>query len=173
MGHGHRPDRRGHRAVALLDADITLRALAIIIGTSQAAQGVLSVAAAWRAPSGQEGRRLHLITGWLLIAGGASSVASASAGTRSLIIASALWFVIVGFQDFTDAIKTRPRRLWNVALGTVSLLAAVLILAHPDLSLAVTAHYIGITLIARGTLLIGRSSVHRHQEVATPRCAKS
>jgi uncharacterized membrane protein HdeD (DUF308 family) len=49
----------------------------------------------------------------------------------------------------------------------VSLLGATLVLTHPDLTLALTARYIGITLIARGSLLIGRSLIHRHQGMTT------
>ncbi len=65
-----------------------------------------------------------------------------------------VWFVVTGVVRFVVALGEPEGRGGNIVTAIFDLLAGIVILAWPDLSLSTVAVIIGIVLIARGALFI-------------------
>ena len=65
-----------------------------------------------------------------------------------------VWFVVAGIVRLVSAIGTPEGRGGNLALAALDLVAGIVILAWPHLSLATFAVIIGIVLIVRGILFV-------------------
>jgi uncharacterized membrane protein HdeD (DUF308 family) len=65
-----------------------------------------------------------------------------------------IWFVVAGVVRFVVALAQPRERGGNILVAVLDLLAGIVILAWPDLSLSTLAVIIGIVLILRGALFI-------------------
>jgi uncharacterized membrane protein HdeD (DUF308 family) len=65
-----------------------------------------------------------------------------------------IWFVVAGGVRFVVALATREGRGGNLLSAIFDLIAGIVILSWPDLSLSTLAVIIGIVLIVRGALFI-------------------
>jgi uncharacterized membrane protein HdeD (DUF308 family) len=76
------------------------------------------------------------------------------ASLLALLIAFSFWFILIGIADLVRAMDSTTNRGWIVLLGTVSIVAGVIILANPDIGLTTLALLVGIGLLVRGTIEI-------------------
>lgn len=71
------------------------------------------------------------------------------------VLVMGVWFVVAGVVRFVSAFASPEDRGAAVVLAFLDLVAGVVILSWPDLSLSTLAVIIGIILMMRGALLIG------------------
>ena len=65
-----------------------------------------------------------------------------------------IWFVIAGIARLVEGFAEREGRAGNLAVAALDIVAGIVILAWPDLTLSTFAVILGIVLILRGALLI-------------------
>jgi len=142
-------------ALALVDTDVTLRALAILVGLSSIGQGVMQLISTRRSgKAGKAGFRDHVMA-LVLIGIGAVCLLVPTLGKRGLLVGTAVWFVIVGVQELLG--PSGRTRLWNVLLFVGSVAIAALMLLNAEAGLAVLARLFAVGMLVRGVLLVGRA----------------
>ena len=118
-------------------------------------QGALEITAAMRAGSGTRGRGWLIAFGVLALVAGVLVLVSPGAGVLLLAWALTLWFLLVGVHDLLVAGSTREHRGWNIALGVISILAALILLFSPGTAVGVIALFVALGFLFRGGADIG------------------
>jgi uncharacterized membrane protein HdeD (DUF308 family) len=110
----------------------------------------------------------------LLISGAAALVLAVIArfydAWRLLAIWIAVGFIFRGVSTTVSAISdpTLPGRFWNIAMGVLSLIAGVVIMAAPYSSLQILAYFVGWSLIILGVMEVVTGFGIRAATKATP-----
>jgi uncharacterized membrane protein HdeD (DUF308 family) len=136
---------------------LTLSALVLLFGAYALVDGVINIAAAWRAG------RAHARWGTLLLQGvagilaGALTVAWPGITAIALVYVIAAWSLVIGISEIATAI--RFRRLltheWLLALsGALSIVFGALLLIAPIAGALVIALWIGVYALLLGVVLI-------------------
>jgi uncharacterized membrane protein HdeD (DUF308 family) len=147
--------------------DATVLVLALVLGIGLAVSGAIQIGAAAAAPRGSRGRGWAVLLGLLSTFAGVLCLFSPGVGVLALVFGAALWFAVVGVDDLKREAGTSDDRAWNIALGVLSLLAAVLLLGNPGVAVDTIALLAGITLIIRGALVIALAARMRSVSRAT------
>src|SRR3954452_9219870 len=140
--------------LALAYPDITLRALGIILGAYLLVWGIFTLAAAFAPGTPTPVAVLRVLVGFLGLLAGLICLVRPGASELALLIAFSFWFILVGIGDLVRAMESTENRGWIGLLGTVSIVAGVIILANPDIGLTTLALLVGLGLLVRGTLEI-------------------
>ena len=128
---------------------------AIALGIGLIVQGALEIGVAWRAESGSTGRGWLAAFGVLALVAGILVLFHPGGGVLVLVWGLILWFVIAGVNDLLVAGSQREHRVWNIVLGVLSLLIAVILLISPGTALGTIAIIIALGFLLRGAADVG------------------
>jgi uncharacterized membrane protein HdeD (DUF308 family) len=138
--------------LAIAYPHVTVLVLALLLGVGLLLQGVLELVAGFGIRSGTPGR------GWLIAFGILSAVAGIiclvhpGAGVFAIIIGLTVWFAIAGINDLSMAFSGSENRGWNIAMGVLGILAAIILIVQPGLAIGTVAIIAGIFFIIRGVM---------------------
>jgi uncharacterized membrane protein HdeD (DUF308 family) len=140
---------------ALVWPGITLLAAAIVFGVQLIVAGVYRLVAAFSAAEESTGTRVMLgLLGVLSLIIGLYAVRHVLLTIVALALLLGIFWVANGAIELFTALSSREAsgRGWLVAMGIVSIIAGILLLAIPGLSLVVLVFLIGAWLIFFGVM---------------------
>lgn len=140
---------------ALFFPGAALLYVAFLLGIGLVVQGVIEIVAAIRAGTGATGRGWLVAFGVLALVAGILVLSSPGAGILVLAWGLILWFFIVGIHDLIAAFSTPEHRGWNIALGIISVLAALILLFSPGTAVGVIALFVALGFLFRGGADLG------------------
>ena len=154
-----------HGAVALVAGilllvwpDRTLLLIGIILGVYLLAFGVLEMVRALATPGllAME-RAIPATLGLLAIAAGMIAITRPDASVLAVALAAGIYLIVAGLAAGVRAIREPDLRVPQAVLGVISVVAGVLVVAWPDVTVTVVAVVIGIALVLRGVteILLG------------------
>jgi len=158
-------------AVAMFWTDVTIRALVLLFGVCAIADGIVSLVAAARRPSGERG--------WLTSAGvagialGVVTFAWPSITTAGLAVLIGAWFTVTGLGH-VGAAAGAPRRTpgrWLLACGgLLGTLFGLYLVAFPGRGATAGVTAIGLVAVGRGITLLVTAVASRREldDVAGP-----
>jgi uncharacterized membrane protein HdeD (DUF308 family) len=141
--------------IALFFPGATILTAAVFLGIALVVQGIVEITAAIRAGAGATGRGWLVAFGVLALVAGVLVVFNPGGGILVMVWGLILWFVIAGVNDLTAAFSSREHRGWNITMGIISLLAAILLLFSPGTAVGVLALFIALGFIFRGVAEVG------------------
>jgi uncharacterized membrane protein HdeD (DUF308 family) len=136
--------------VALAWPGVTVLALAVVLGIGLLFQGSLQVSAGSRAMSGTPGRGWLIFFGALSILGGVICLVHPGAGVFAIILGITIWFVAAGVNELVAGFTLKEHRAWNLILGVLTLIAALILIAQPGLAIGTVAFLTGLFFLIRG-----------------------
>lgn len=130
---------------AVLWPDVTVLALAVLLGVLLLASGVmlLSIAVAVRSP-------LVAVLGVLALVAATVCLAHPGAGVFAILFGCALWFFVNGVAEFGVAMSGAPGRLWWRVLGVLSIVAAAIMISSPGVAIVTVGLIAGISFLVHG-----------------------
>jgi uncharacterized membrane protein HdeD (DUF308 family) len=141
--------------LALFFPGVTILSAAIFLGIGLVIQGIVEIAAAIRGGAGTAGRGWLVAFGVLALVAGVLVLFVPGTGVLVLVWGVILWFAIAGVNDLVAAASTREHRGWNIAMGIISLVAALVLLFSPGTAVGVLALFIALGFILRGGAAVG------------------
>lgn len=146
-------------AVAVAFPTVTVLVLALLLGLGLLTLGAAGLFVRGRSPAGSRARD-GVFAGVSLVAG-LLCLARPLVGVLALLFALVLWFFAVGVNDLVHAVLEQRHRVWNAAVGAVSLGVALALATHPDAAVASVALLAGLGFLVRGALDIGLAAALR------------
>jgi uncharacterized membrane protein HdeD (DUF308 family) len=134
------------------DPHETLSTFTVIAGIFLLVDGVLALLASLFGRG--EGRGLVAILGLVSVLAGLILIKRPFDTLVVFVLIVGIWFVIAGIARLVAAFSEREGRGGNLLVAALDIIAGVVILAWPDLTLSTFAVILGIVLILRGILLI-------------------
>jgi uncharacterized membrane protein HdeD (DUF308 family) len=141
--------------LALFFPGVTILSAALFLGIGLVVQGIVEIAAAIGAGAGAAGRGWLVAFGVLALAAGVLVLFVPGSGVLVLVWGLILWFTVAGVNDLVAAASIREHRGWNIAMGIISLLAALVLLFSPGTAVGVIALIIALGFILRGGAAVG------------------
>jgi uncharacterized membrane protein HdeD (DUF308 family) len=141
--------------LALFFPGVTILSAALFLGIGLVVQGIVEIAAAIRGGAGTTGRGWLVAFGVLALAAGVLVLFVPSTGVLVLVWGLILWFAVAGVNDLVAAASAREHRGWNIAMGIISLVAALVLLFSPGTAVGVIALFIALGFILRGGVAVG------------------
>ena len=141
--------------LALLFPIVTVIFAAIVLGIGLLVQGILEIGVAWRAETGSTGRGWLAAFGILALVAGILVLFRPGAGVVALAWGLILWFVIIGVHDLLVAGSEREHRTWNIVLGILSLIVALILLFSPSTAVGTIAVIVALGFLLRGAADVG------------------
>jgi uncharacterized membrane protein HdeD (DUF308 family) len=148
----------GLGVLALVWPGRTLVVLAVLFGIQLIVMGIFRFAAAFASDDISGGSRVLLaLLGVLSLIIGLYAVRHILLTLLALALLLGIFWIISGAVEVFMALSHREmqHRGWNVAMGIISVLAGIVVLAYPGISLLVLAVVVGIWLIVFGAMQIG------------------
>ena len=130
----------------------SLVTIAVIIGIFLLVDGVIDVILSIAGKG--EGRGLVAVLGVLSIIAGLIMVKHPFSALAVLVIIIGIWFIVAGVVRFIAAFSDDQGRGTNVVVGILDVLAGIIVLAWPDLSLKTLAVLAGIVFVIRGVAFV-------------------
>jgi uncharacterized membrane protein HdeD (DUF308 family) len=153
--------------LALVWPDVTLLALALIVGINLAVLSAFLIVEALSEPADTDDRTLRIVLGVLGIIGAMVIIRRPGDTLLVMVVAAGVWLAVAGVIELVRVFTARDGRpLWHALGGIVDLIIGVLILAWPDLGLATLAALVAIAFIVHGALLT--SAAWRLRHAGTP-----
>ncbi len=147
--------------LALFFPGVTILSAAVFLGIGLVFQGIAEIAAAIRAGEGAAGRGWLVAFGVLALAAGVLVLFVPGSGVLVLVWGLILWFAVAGVNDLVAAASTREPRGWTIAMGSISLIAAMALLFSPGTAVGVIALFIALGFIVRGGAALGLAMAMR------------
>ena len=141
--------------VALVSPGITVLTLALLLGIGLLFQGAAQFGAGLRAASGSTGRGWTIFFGIMSIVAGLICIFHPGAGAWAIALGVTIWFFAAAINELFAAFTMSEHRVWNLFVGIVTLIAAVVMVANPGLALSTAALIAGILFLIRGIGEIG------------------
>jgi uncharacterized membrane protein HdeD (DUF308 family) len=132
--------------------DSTLKTVTVILGIFLLVQAVVELLVAIFGKG--EGRGVLALIAVITAIAGLLLVKKPFETLTVLILILGIVFVVAAIARLVDAVSSREGRGGNLLICLVDLVAGVIILAWPDLTLTAIAVIIGIVLIVRGLLMV-------------------
>jgi uncharacterized membrane protein HdeD (DUF308 family) len=136
----------------------TLLVLAVLFGIQLIISGVFRFVAALATDDLTGGTRVLLaLLGVLSIIIGLWAVRHVVLTLLALTVFLGIYWIVNGVIEIFTALSHRemPERGWTVAMGVLSAIAGIIVLAYPGLSLLSLAIFLGIWLLIFGAMEIG------------------
>lgn len=152
--------------VAIIYPHVTVIVLAVLLGIGLVLQGVLEVMAAAGSAAGTRGRVWLGIFGVITAVAGLICLIHPGAGVFAIILGLTFWFALAGVNDLSMAFSRTENRTWNLVLGVLGIVAAVVLIVQPGLAIHTVAIIAGITFIVRGILDVGLGLLLRRSPLA-------
>jgi uncharacterized membrane protein HdeD (DUF308 family) len=130
----------------------SLVTIAVIIGIFLLIDGIVDVVLA--IVSKGEGRGLLAVLGVLSVIAGLICIKNPFSALAALVIIVGIWFVVAGVIRFIAAFSDHEQRGANIVIGILDIVAGIVVLAWPDLSLKALAVLTGIVFIIRGVAFV-------------------
>jgi uncharacterized membrane protein HdeD (DUF308 family) len=143
-----------------------LSTFTVIAGIFLLVDGVIAIAGS---VSGRvEGRGVLALVGVLSVIAGLVLIKKPFGTLVVFVLIVGVWFVVAGVARFAAAFASPEGRAGNLFIALLDVVAGILILSWPDISLATLAVIIGVVLILRGILFIALGwMLHRiHHELS-------
>ncbi|WP_345413814.1 HdeD family acid-resistance protein [Actinomycetospora chlora] len=141
--------------VALFFPGLTILTAAFVLGIGLIVQGALEIGVAWRAETGSTGRGWLAAFGVLALVAGILVLFQPGGGILVLVWGLILWFVIAGVHDLLVGFSQSGHRVWNIALGVLSIIVAFILLVSPGTAVGLLAIMIALGFLFRGAMDIG------------------
>jgi uncharacterized membrane protein HdeD (DUF308 family) len=144
--------------LALVWPGRTLVVLAVLFGIQLIVMGIFRFAAAFASDDISGGSRVLLaLLGVLSLIIGLYAVRHILLTLLALALLLGIFWIISGAVEVFMALSHREmqHRGWNVVMGIISVLAGIVVLAYPGISLLVLAIVVGVWLIVFGAMEIG------------------
>lgn len=158
--------------VAIAWPGATVLTLAIIFGLQLVVFGVYRTIAAFTR-TGEGHRVWHLMVGLIAIGIGVLCLRNLFGTAVLLALAVGLNWILVGVLDAAGALFDRatPNRVLRVLMGGLSLLAGLIVVSTPGISLLALAWVLGIWLVVEGGIEIAMAMELRRldKRLGTPR----
>lgn len=143
--------------LALAYPDVTVLVLAVLLGFGLLIQGVLELMAGIAIRSGTPGRGWLIAFGIISLVAGIICLVHPGAGVFAIILGLTVWFAVSGINDLSMAFGSGENRAWNIAMGVLGLIAAIILIVQPGLAIGTVAILAGVLFILRGVMDIGLS----------------
>jgi uncharacterized membrane protein HdeD (DUF308 family) len=140
--------------LAIAYPSITVLALGLLLGIGLLIQGVVEVMAGFAAVAGTAGRVTMVVWGSIVLSAGLICLVQPGAGVFAIAVGLAIWFALVGATDLWLAFAGSEHRAYNAALGVLSILAAIILLADGNAAIATIAVLAGLAFLLRGLLAL-------------------
>lgn len=144
-------------AAAIFWPGETLRVVAIIFGVQLVVSGVFELVEALSPAHGTSGDRWFAgVLGALSILVGVICLRNVFATLFGLALLIGLYWIIHGLLQLFYALADRgmPARGWMIATGALSVVAGIVVVADPVLSLLFLAIMLGVWLVVYGAIMI-------------------
>ncbi len=141
--------------IALAWPGLTVVGLALMLGIGLLVQGAIEVGAGLRARPGSAGRGWLLLFGVLAVVAGIICLIHPGAGIWAIAIGVTIWFFGAALNELFAAFTMSEHRVWNLVVGIITLIAAVVMVANPGLALRTAAFLAGLLFLIRGLGEIG------------------
>ncbi len=136
----------------VVSPDETLSTFTVIAGIFLLIDGVLAILGSIIGKG--EGRGLLALIGVLSVIAGLVLIKKPFDTLVVFALIIGVWFVVAGIVRFVTAIASPEGRGGNILVSIFDLIAGIVILSWPDLSLKTLAVILGIVLIVRGMIFI-------------------
>lgn len=140
--------------LALVYPGIAILGAAFVLGIGLIVQGIIEIVVAFRAETGTAGRGWLGAFGVIALIAGILVVFRPGGGVLVLVWGLILWFLFAGINDLIVAGSQREHRGWNIALGVLGVLAAIVLIASPAAAIGLI-----VVLVALGFLLRGGADI--------------
>ena len=140
---------------ALVFQGATLLLLALFLGIGLLISGIIETTAALRVQHGAPGRWWVVVFGIITALAGIFVIFRPVAGVVILVVGLLLWFLFVGINDLFVAARTSEHRVWNIVMGVLALLAALILLFNFAAAASTVAILAGLGFLLRGASEIG------------------
>lgn len=139
------------------------------------AHGVVRIVQAITGPAGDGAERAILgVIGVFFVVAGVIALRNLLASLALLVTLVGLMWLIGGILETISAFGGRGAfRAWHVTLGLVSIVAAVVVLVWPQLSLVTFVYITGIWLVVIGLVQVAMVFFLRHGANNTPAAPRS
>ncbi|GAA4929885.1 HdeD family acid-resistance protein [Actinomycetospora succinea] len=141
--------------LALFFPGLALLGVAFALGIGLIIQGALEIGVAWRAETGSAGRGWLAAFGVLALVAGILVLFQPGGGILVLTWGLILWFIIAGVNDLLHAGSGSEHRIWNIVLGVLSLIIALILLFSPATAVGTIAILVALGFLLRGAADIG------------------
>ena len=141
--------------VALVFPGAALIGAALALGIGLLVQGVLEIVVAIRAETGTAGRGWIAAFGVVALIAGVLVLFRPGGGVLVLVWGLILWFLFAGIHDLIVAGSQREHRGWNITVGVLGVLAAIVLLVSPGTALGLIAVLVALGFLLRGGADIG------------------
>lgn len=141
--------------VALVFPYATVVVLALFLGIGLVISGIIETTTALRVQHGVPGRWWVVVFGVITALAGIFVIFHPGAGIVILVVGLLLWFLFAGINDLFVAARTSEHRGWNIAMGVLALLAAVILLFNVSAAVGTIALLAGLGFLLRGASEIG------------------
>jgi len=153
---------------ALVWPDRTLVVVAVLFGIQLIVMGIFRFAAAFAAEDVTGGTRvLYALLGVLSLIIGLYAVRHVLVTLLALALLLGIFWIVSGAVELFTALSQRevPNRGWNAVMGIISVLAGIVLLVYPGISLVVLAVVVSVWLLIFGIMQI--SLAFRIRSLAT------
>ena len=134
----------------------TLVVIAVLFGIQLVVAGIFRFVAAFALDESGGTRVLYALLGALSIIVGVYAIRHLDVTLGALALLLGIFWIVQGFVELFTAISHRgmPERGWTMFLGILSVIAGVVVVAYPGISLLTLAFVLGIWLIIFGGMEI-------------------
>lgn len=135
----------------------TLKVVAVLFGLWLLVHGVVRIVQAVAGRGRDAGERAILgLIGVFFVVGGVVSLRNLLASLALIVTLIGLMWLIGGLTELISAIggARGAYRMWHIALGVLSIIAGVVVLVWPDLSLKTLVYVTGIWMVGMGLLQV-------------------
>lgn len=135
----------------------TVAVLAVLFGIELIVAGVYRFVAALASDDESGGTRVLLaVLGVLSFIVGLYAVRHVAVTVTVLALVLGIFWIVNGAMELFTALAYRgtPSRGWTIAMGLLSMVAGIVVLAYPGMSLATLAVFLGIWLLILGGMAI-------------------
>lgn len=136
----------------------TVIAIAVLFGIQLVVAGLFQFVSAFAASDLTGGVRvLTAVLGLLAFVVGLYAIRHVLVSVVALALLLGIFWVVNGFGEIFNALANRdsPHRGWTGSMGVLSILAGIVVLAYPGISLVTLAVVLGVWLIIYGVMEIG------------------
>jgi uncharacterized membrane protein HdeD (DUF308 family) len=138
--------------------EATLKVVAVLFGAWLVLHGVVRIVQAITGSSEQDGaqRAFLAVVGLFFVVAGVIALRNLLASLAVIVTLIGLMWLIGGIMEVISAFGGPGGgfRLWRIALGALSIIAALVVLVWPDLSLVTLVYVTGAWLIVMGLLQV-------------------
>lgn len=134
----------------------TLVVIAVLFGVQLVIAGIFRFVAAFALDESTGARVLYALLGVLALIVGLYALRHILLTLASLALLLGIFWIVNGFVEVFTAISHRglPQRGWTIALGVLSIVAGIVVLANPAISLVTLTIVLGVWLVIFGIMEI-------------------